>query len=247
MAADESKPEEVAIPPRVRRLWGLDAPTRKGPRPGLSRDEIVEAAVKIADEEGLTAVSMSRVASALGYTTMSLYRYVESKDELVTMMWDHSLAGPTDFDYSQGWRASLEQWAFIQLRNLRKHPWALDIPINTPPISPRQLHWMEVGLATLKETPLPYAEKLGVILAVTVAVMAEARLTRELAEGDPLSMNDYGTLITQLAERDTYPHLRAAVDEGVFAFESDDPDEDFAFSLGLTLDGIEKLIHERSA
>ncbi|UNX55050.1 TetR/AcrR family transcriptional regulator [Georgenia sp. TF02-10] len=246
MAADDVDLGDAEIPPRLRRLWGLDVPARKGPRPGLSREEIARAAIEIADAEGLAAVSMSRVAKALGYTTMSLYRYVESKDELVALMWDNGLDAPPEFDFSGGWRASLERWAFLQLRSLRAHPWSLDIPISAPPLSPRQIDWMEIGLKTLADTPLRSDEKLGVILAVNVAVLAEARLTRELAEGDEVSSQAYGELISRLVDRETHPHLRAAVDEGVFAFGTEDPDVDFAFSLGLTLDGIERMIESRS-
>jgi AcrR family transcriptional regulator len=242
----DAQPEDVPIPPRVARMWGFGTPTRKGPRPGLSRDEIAATAVAIADAEGLPAVSMSRVAQALGYTTMSLYRYVESKDELIGLMWDTGLSEAPDLDTSGGWRPALEQWAFLQLRTLREHPWALDIPINNAPLAPRQLEWMEAGLAALADTPLRSDEKVGVILAISVAVLAEGRLTRELSQGEPLSTPDYARLISRLVDRTTHPNLIAAVEDGVFNFDSEDPEEDFAFSLGLTLDGIAKLIDSRS-
>lgn len=246
MAADETPITDIPIPPRVQRLWGIDTPTRKGPRPGLSRDEIAASAVAIADEEGLAAVSMSRVAESLGYTTMSLYRYVESKDELIALMWDTSLSSPPVLDLADGWRPALERWALLQLRTLRQHPWALDIPINNPPLSPRQLEWMEAGLAALADTPLRADEKLGVILAISVAVLAEGRLTRELAQGDDMSANEYGMLLSKLVDESTHPNLINAVEEGAFEFETEDPEEDFAFSLGLTLDGIEQMIQERT-
>ena len=247
MAVDASHTDEPTIPPRVRRMWRIDAPARKGPRPGLSREEIAVAAIAIADAEGLAAVSMGRVAHELGYTTMSLYRYVESKDELVALMWDTALGAPPNIDVSDGWRAALMRWAFLQRKSLRDHSWALDIPISTPPISPHQIDWMEAGLAALDGTPLRYADKLGVILAVSVAVLAEARLTLELAAGDQLSPNDYASLLTRLIGRDTHRHLRAAIDEGAFAFDTEEPDEDFAFTLGLTLDGVEKMIREQQS
>lgn len=246
MTLEDPATDDIAIPPRIQRMWGLDTSTRKGPRPGLSRDEIVAAAVAIADAEGLAAVSMSRVSQALGYTTMSLYRYVESKDELVSLMWDVGLTTSTEIDTSGGWRSTLEQWAFVQLRSLREHPWAVDIPINNPPLSPRQVEWMEIGLAALADTPLHSGEKLGVILTISVAALAEGRLTRELAQGDEMELRNYGLLIKKLVDPATHPNLVGLVDDGVFSIETEDPDEDFAFSLKLTLDGIEQLIQSRS-
>src|SRR5690625_2535055 len=237
---------DFPVPARLRRMWSIDEPTRKGPRPALSRDEIASAAIAIADAEGLAAVSMSRVAQSLGYTTMSLYRYVEGKDELIALMWDSALETPTDIDVSDGWRPALEHWARLQLEGLRAHPWGVDVAINTPPLSPRQIAYMELGLAALADTPLTYGDKIQVILAISVAILAEVRLTRDLAQGEQLSTPDYGALIEHLVDRDTYPHMRAAVDEGVFDYEVEDPDEDFAFTLNLTLDGIETLITARS-
>ena len=84
--------ESDDLPRVLQLLWGLDAPGRRGPKPALSLHQIGAAAVRIADAEGLGAVSMSRVAGELGYTTMSLYRYVESKDDLLYEIYHRVLA-----------------------------------------------------------------------------------------------------------------------------------------------------------
>src|SRR5699024_949295 len=158
-AADDVITTGFEVPARLRRMWSVDEPTRKGPRPALSRDEITDAAIALADAEGLAAVSMSRVAKSLGYTTMSLYRHVESKDELVTLMWDRALE-ETEIDVSGEWRPALERWAQLQLQGLRAHPWAVDVAISSPPLSPRQVAFMEAGLAALRDTPLTYGDKI---------------------------------------------------------------------------------------
>ena len=87
-----------ALPPGLDLLWGRREPGRRGPKPGLSVDGIVAAAVRLADAEGLEAVSMARVAKELGFTTMSLYRYVTSKDELLQLMWNASAQGAENLD-----------------------------------------------------------------------------------------------------------------------------------------------------
>src|SRR6516162_2662775 len=83
-----SEPDRADLPDTVAVAWGVRDRPHKGPRPGLSLERIVAAAVRLADAEGLAAVSMSRVAAELGAAPMSLYRHVTAKDELLTLMLD---------------------------------------------------------------------------------------------------------------------------------------------------------------
>ena len=76
------------IPRALVIAWGMEEAPSRGPRREMTHDAIARAAVAIADEGGLGAVTMARVAESLGFTTMSLYRYVSSKDELVMLMQD---------------------------------------------------------------------------------------------------------------------------------------------------------------
>ena len=77
-----------SIPGSVAAAWGVRERPHKGPRPTLSLGGIVDAAVRVADTEGLDAVSMGRVAAELGTAPMSLYRHVSAKEELRTLMVD---------------------------------------------------------------------------------------------------------------------------------------------------------------
>jgi AcrR family transcriptional regulator len=86
--AEERAVGEQDLPASVAAAWGVRDRPHKGPRPGLSLERIVAAAVQVADAEGLAAVSMSRVAAELGTAPMSLYRYVTAKDELLALMLD---------------------------------------------------------------------------------------------------------------------------------------------------------------
>ena len=92
VVAEDEQPAQV--PERVALLWGLRPTTRRGRRPSLTLGDITRAAVRIADAEGLAAVSMSRVAAELGSSTMALYRYVSDKNELLTLMVDNAWGGP---------------------------------------------------------------------------------------------------------------------------------------------------------
>src|SRR5580658_9843244 len=103
------------LPPGLDLLWGRRERGKRGPRPGLTPDAIVDAAVRIADTEGLDAVSMARVAAELGFTTMSLYRYVTSKDELLQLMWNASARGAETLTLAgETWRERLRGWAVVQ-------------------------------------------------------------------------------------------------------------------------------------
>lgn len=70
---------------------GVAEPGRRGPKPRYSADQVVEAAVAVADIEGLQAISVRRIAQELGVSPMSIYTYVPSKAELVGLMFDRVL------------------------------------------------------------------------------------------------------------------------------------------------------------
>jgi AcrR family transcriptional regulator len=154
----------TGLPTSIEAIWGLRRRPGKGPRPGLSLERIVDAAIGVAKADGFGAVSMSRVAKELGASAMALYRYVAAKDELVSLMLDAAIGtppGPPAED--EGWRAGMSRWCWSYLAALRRHPWALRVPITEPPITPNQIAWMERGLASLRGTGLTEGEKISVI------------------------------------------------------------------------------------
>src|SRR5215472_16722632 len=143
----QSQPEPLPLPPGLDLLWGRREHGRRGPRPELSADAIVEAAIRVADAEGLEAISMARVAAELGFTTMSLYRYVASKDELLQLMFNASALGAESLVIEgDGWRPRLRAWAVIQREMLDRHPWITQMPMPAPPLAPNPLHFDEHGM-----------------------------------------------------------------------------------------------------
>ena len=89
-------PAEPELPRAVALAWGVAANPQRGPKREMSIERIVDAAIEIADAGGLAAVSMASVASALGYTPMSLYRYVTSKDDLLVLMQETGVGVPPE-------------------------------------------------------------------------------------------------------------------------------------------------------
>src|ERR1700722_17164252 len=177
--ADDTTP---GLPPGLDLLWGRRAPGRRGPKPGLSVDGIVDAAVRIADAEGLEAVSMARVAKELGFTTMSLYRYVTSKDELLQLMFNASPLGAESIVLEgDDWRFRLRAWAIIQRDMLDLHPWITQMSMPAPPLAPNSLHFVERGLEALAGTGLAATEKMRVMGLLASSTLRGGRMANDAA------------------------------------------------------------------
>jgi AcrR family transcriptional regulator len=244
--------ERIELPASIETAWGTRERTTKGPRPGLSLERIVDAAIKVASTEGLAALSMNRVARELGSSAMSLYRYVNTKDELLLLMVD-GILGPITETWPEppAWREGLRQWAGIYREALRRHPWVLRIPIGGPPITPNQLAWLDRGLRMLRSTALEEGEKLSIMLLISGYVRNDATLMADIAAASSaigITMADvmprYDRFLRQMTDADRFPDLHAVIDAGVFS-GGDDPDYDYAFGLERILDGIDALMQRR--
>jgi AcrR family transcriptional regulator len=240
-------PTRTGLPASIEAAWGVAKDAARGPRPRLSRDLIVEAGIRLADAEGLSAVSMARVAAALGAAPMSLYRYVGAKEELLTLMVDKALAPPAS-PGEEGWRAALERWAWAYHARLRAHPWVLQLPISGPPTTPNQIAYLEQGLRALAGTGLAEDQKASVVLLLSGYVRSAATLTADLESGflaaagtRNAAMSGYAGLLRELADRERFPALHAVLDAGVFD-AADDPDAEFRFGLERLLDGVGHLV-----
>ncbi len=240
---------EAGIPDSVAAAWGVRERPHKGPKPALSLARIVDAAVQVADAEGLDAVSMGRVAAELGAAPMSLYRHVSAKEELLRLMvdaaWGESPGPPAP---GEGWRAGLSRWAWALRDGARRHPWIVRIPLNSLPIMPREVVWFEHALACLRDTGLTEARKASVIMLLAGYVRNLATTEADIAAAIQASgltpaewMSSYPRILRQLTDSERFPALTAFIAAGVFEAE-DGPDDEFIFGLDRILDGIEILI-----
>ena len=243
--------EPVPLPPGLDLLWGRRERGKRGPRAGLSADAIVAAAVRIADAEGLEAVSMARVAHELGFTTMSLYRHVASKEELLQLMWNASALGADDLVIEgDGWRSRLREWAIIQRDMIDRHPWITQMPMAAPPVAPNSLHFVERGLETLDGTGLADADKLRILGMIASYTLSEARMAADAARaaaqaaatgGPPGSPVSFEALLRELVDEKTYPRLhRIAWADTDLATASER--EEFLFGIDRILDGVQSLM-----
>lgn len=241
---------------RAQRLWGLEP--QKAPREGLTVEKVVQAAIAVADAEGLGAVSMSRVAKEVGFTTMSLYRHVDSKDELLELMLDAAaLEPPEKVGTSGDWREDLETWALAMLDLFRRRPWLIHLPVTSIPSGPGQLAWVEAGLRALRDTALTDEEKFSVVQLVASHVRGQATLSAQLEGGLKRSGRDWHEAeqewardLAAVLDPERYPELARMFASDALApvpsAEDYDPDAEFRFGVERILDGVEALIRRRT-
>lgn len=227
-------------------MWGNRERPARGPKPGLTLDEIVRAGVRVADTEGLDALSMQRVAGELGYTTMSLYRYVSGKDQLVALMSDAAL-GPPPEPSGGDWREEIEAWVRAMWHGYRAHSWLLSVKIEGPPSGPQGLAWLEAALRALEGSGLDKGDRIGATMFVNAATAGLARLSVDLKP-----MTDFAAALALGAETGQYPILASMLTDGTFeavgAPQTEFAQEvlpDLEFGLRRLLDGIEHYVSAR--
>jgi AcrR family transcriptional regulator len=173
-----------------RPIWALPQPAERKPR--YTREQITEAALRIADTEGFDAVTMKRIAVELGASTMTLYYYVRNKADIVALMQDAILADilVPDTVLSGSWREAVTAIAQRTRRVLIDHPWSLT-SFNDAQFGPNAMRHIEQSLAAVEKTGLPAAASFELTTAVDDYVAGNAlhaveSLTRaEAAEADP--------------------------------------------------------------
>ncbi|UBU12146.1 TetR/AcrR family transcriptional regulator [Nonomuraea gerenzanensis] len=227
----------------VELLWREEEPE---PRPGLSVGRIVRAAVELADAEGLEGLSMRKVADRLGFTTMSLYRHVPGRDQLVELMSDEVMREhPEPPPPEQGWRARLEAIARQAWEIRKRHPWLAEVRGTRRLPGPHAVAHYDDLLATLTGTALRPSEVIAAVGLLGRFVDAEALVLVETLREERrsgMSEQEWWGGRDDLYERlDRYPAITHLWESGGW----DDPEDSFEFGLRRLLDGIEALIQER--
>lgn len=252
-----STPEPTAAE-QVRRsmelLWGaVGEPARAapGPKPGLTLARIVDAAITLADRDGVDALSMRRVAAELGVGTMSLYRYVPSKAELLALMLDKVGAPPDAAPEHHGrpWREAMADAARHTYRLYLAHPWLLQVNWARPVLGPNSMAGMEVYMRDLDGLGLTGQERVAVVLMVDAYVVGQARsrihhdaVTVQSGLSDEEFWAQQYPFLSRAMLSGRYPAM-AALDENAFGLGWED---NFEFGLARILDGLATLVETRT-
>jgi len=229
----------------------LDVWTRNEPggrKPRFTREEIASAAIRIADEEGFDAVSMRRIAADLGAGTMTLYHYVRTKDELLTLVTDTLMAElvvPVD-EMPTEWRAAMTAIAHRSRAMLRRHPWVLDIA-DDPNLGPNSVRHFDQSLQAVAGLDVSLADKLDVMTVVDEYVFGYClhERTNFHDENQEVASPELIEYVNELAATGDYPHITGLLSEhgpnaawAQITASAFDPDR-FERNLARILDGFE--------
>lgn len=232
-------------------IWTQPAPPAR--QRALGREEIVSAAIALADEAGPGALTMHAVAARLGsYSAMALYRYVHSKDGLADLMLDAATAEiPLPTGPGQDWRTDLHEIAVATRQMTKRHPWYPALFHTRPPAGPHMMARLEFLLTVLTKRgarltdAMTYAALIDRhIYGSGLQEAAEASMNREHGLDEPAALASAFAAVRDLAAASgRYPNLAAwLADPG-----GPSADEQFELGLGFLLDGIASLLPPTSS
>ncbi|RAK57820.1 TetR/AcrR family transcriptional regulator [Phenylobacterium deserti] len=236
-------------------LWGRAETGRRGPKPRLSVTEVVAAGVKLADEEGVAAISMRRVAEAVGLSPMALYTYAPSKIELIDLMldaiWGEMQAPGPELAH---WRDRMEFFAKQHWALGRRHPWMLQVGTHRPPLGPNVLAMANTAFGMLDGLGLSGVEIDQLMHLVADYVRGALRTALEADDVERITgITDeqwwqmHEPLLGDLIDRGDFPHLVRVGAEVKTAYRGQNVQlAHFEFGLQRVLDGVEAYIAKRA-
>jgi AcrR family transcriptional regulator len=233
-------------------LWrDPEAVPRHGPQRSLTLDTVVATATAIAREQGLAALTMRRVAQALGVVPMTLYTYVPGKAELLDLMLDAAYAGMSRADTTgQPWRRRLTMIADENRALFEAHPWAVAVSTRRPPLGPGAIGKYEHELSALAGLGLSDVEMDDCLSYLLDFVRASAQAVHESrAAPQATAMTDRqwwevaGPVLARYVDPRRYPlATRVGTAAGQAHGSAYDPDHAYRFGLRRVLDGLATLI-----
>jgi len=211
-------------------------------RKPLSRERILEAAVALADEAGLEAFSMRALAQELGVVPMALYKHVANKDELLDGMVD-SVFGeielpPTDVD----WRSAMRRRAISTREALQRHGWAIGMMESRQP-GPANLRNHNAVMGCLRGAGFAFAMAIHAYSVQDAYIYGFALQERDTGFETPDSAGEAAQRrAATIGALEDYPHLTEIITK--LPESGYDNAVEFAWGLGLILDGLERLRHD---
>jgi len=236
--------DEEELPPGLALAWGSPAkPNKLGRKPTQSVEQIVQAALELADTDGFTALSMPKLAQKLGLTANAIYRYVRSRDELLVLV-SEAAWGPVPGEVAEtkDWRAAAAVWTQAMVDRCDLHPWLCDLPIRGAPMTPNLLGWAEAILKVLTGAGLTPAESLSCALLLDGFARRIAAARRDVRESATASIES--AAVTRFLEprlNEMGYSILASMMAGS-EYTDEVQDADVTFGLERILDGIDVLI-----
>ncbi|MEU7907892.1 TetR/AcrR family transcriptional regulator [Actinoplanes sp. NPDC049118] len=232
-------------------LWNLRAHSGRGRRAGIGIDQVTAAAIEVADADGMDGLSMRSVADRLGVGTMSLYRHVSSKEELLDLMVDSVSAEVRYDDAGHGdWRSRLERVARSNRSMFERHPWLLRAFPRRPPQGPGVIGKYDAELRTLEGIGLTDVEMdsaltlvLGYVRDATANLLEWTTMSERTGQSDDEWWAELAPLLDRVLDRERYSlAVRVGTSAARYYEGLHDPEHAFEFGLQRVLDGIESFV-----
>jgi AcrR family transcriptional regulator len=226
----------------------------------MSREDIVAAAISVADGDGLAALTMHAVAERLGFTTMALYRYFPNKEALIDAVVDTAMGTPPPRSGpGEGWRREVTHWAHAKRTMLCARPWLAELPFVAAPHGPNWLGWHEALLQALSGTALSPEDMMDMLSVIHAYVTGSSDTAISLAKARARGMSieawaqAVGADLCRAIGDPRYPTLSAILTSASGGISAASPlparagrprtmDESFDFGLERVLDGIERYL-----
>ncbi len=198
------------------------------PRPPLTKDRVLQAAVGLADREGLGALTMRRLGAELGVEAMALYKHVAGKDEILDGIVEAVVAEIEVPSEGDGWREAMRRRALSARGVLGRHSWAIGLLEARSSPGPATLRYLDAILGNLRSAGFSVED------AAHAFWLLDSYVYGHVVQETSLS----GDTIIPPDTIDAYPHLAEVGRHATTsAFSLDD---EFAFGLDLILDALER-------
>jgi AcrR family transcriptional regulator len=242
-------------------LWRARREPTRGPKPSLAIEQIIDAAIAIADADGLAAVTMRGIAQRLNVGAMSLYTYVPGKAELLDVMLDQVYGEvPVPAVRHDDWREKLEAIARADWDRYQRHPWVLQVSEARSLLGPNEIALFETAMEAVAGLGLNGREMVNIVSLVTSFVCGAAQIAIDadhIAEQTGVTDADWWRarepILDEYYDPANYPTLSGLGMDGTFDPTGSDVEyhlqlalESFEFGLHRVLDGISVFIRERA-
>ena len=222
-------------------------PRRRDPnrpkRQTLTREQVLRAALDLADQRGIDALSMRELGRHLGVEAMSLYNHVANKDDLLNGIVD-LVVGEIDLPSDIGdWAAAMRTRARSAQQAFVRHPWAAQLIDSRTSSGPERLRYLDWVIGTLRQAGFSIDVSLHAYSALDSYVYGFAR-QQSHTSGEPAGSPAAAEELLSEIPTDQFPHLTDVINH--WTETGYDPDADFDFGLTLILDSLQRHLDKQS-
>lgn len=213
--------------------------SKKSTNPKLSRQKIIDEAIKIADKEGLSELSMRKLAEKLDVEAMSLYHHIKNKDELIAEMVDSVVPSIEPIEVCDDWKDAMRKRADIMRATLIKHPWAAHQFVAGFNIGPNMFKYVDTTIGYLLHAGFSYKMTDYAWNTIDSYIYGYNMQSQNF----PLQPHEYQSVAKQylpMIPKDTYPHMHGMTQSIIKG--THDGIQDFHFGLELILESLDRLL-----